>query len=401
MVPEVLKTAFAAWQDGHALPQAFYNDEAIYRQDLDAVWGRHWVWVGHESQLAQHGAFLRFDIDTESVIVVRGTDGALRAFANVCPHRGSRVCLEGAGTARGFTCPYHAWRFGLDGQLLSDRAMPDGFDRGDYGLQTLALAVYQGMVFVSLADDPPPFEQAVVPLEALTEPFGLSALRVAHEAVYPVEANWKLALENYLECYHCAPSHRDYARSHSLKDPDAVAALTAPLAARSAAAGLPTAEHSACGASALHPSLSTYYRRYPLFDGFATGSQSGQPLAPLLGKLAGFDGGATDLQIGVLNNFLLYSDHVVGYRFIPTGPHSTDIHTVWLVHEGAEPGQDYDLDALTWLWHRTTLDDERIIRHNQEGVNSRYYRPGPLSEMEWGIQDFHHGYFRDLALVTP
>ena len=100
-----VETAFAQWTPGHALPQPFYTDESIYRADLDAVWSRHWIWVGHSSELSGVGDFLRFDVDRESVLVVRGQDGEVRAFANVCPHRGSRVCLEASGTANGFSCP--------------------------------------------------------------------------------------------------------------------------------------------------------------------------------------------------------------------------------------------------------------------------------------------------------
>ncbi|MEM6986973.1 MAG: Rieske 2Fe-2S domain-containing protein [Pseudomonadota bacterium] len=325
---DTARAAHGQWQAGHALPQAFYTDPALYRADLDRVWNRHWIWVGHASQVGKPGQFLRFDVDRESILLVHADDGVIRAFANVCPHRGSRVCLESHGTARGFTCPYHAWRFNLAGELLSQREMAEGFDRSRYGLRALPLFNFQGLLFVSFSDDPPPIEAASAGLQSLCGPFGLDRLKVAHEAVYPVDANWKLALENYLECYHCAPSHRDYSQSHSLKDPASLARLADGLDRRSADIGLPTDELSACGADAVHPACSVYYRRYPLFEGFATGSQSGEPLAPLLGELTGFDGGATDVQLGVLNNFLVYSDHVVGYRFIPTGPDSTDIHTV-------------------------------------------------------------------------
>jgi len=87
----------------------------------------------------------------------------------------------------------------------------------------------------------------------------------------------------------------------------------------------------------------------------------------------------------------------VGYRFIPRGLQQTDIQTVWLVHEEAQPGRDYDPDDLTWLWHVTTLDDERIIRHNQQGVNSQFFQPGPLAEMEGSIRGFYESYLTMIA----
>ena len=146
------------------------------------------------------------------------------------------------------------------------------------------------------------------------------------------------------------------------------------------------------GEHALAPGAEVYYRRYPLFDGYKTGSKTGEPLAPLLGSLSGFDGGATDIVLGILNYLLVYSDHVVGYRFVPRSVQETDIQVVWMVRRDAEEGRDYQVDDLTWLWHVTSQDDERIIRHNQSGVNSHFFRPGPLADMEWAINDFYDFY---------
>lgn len=252
------------------------------------------------------------------------------------------------------------------------------------------------MIFVCAAQDAPQIDDGLARLAPLTAPFGLENLKVAHTAHYPVPANWKLAVENYMECYHCAPSHKEYARSHTLKAPEEMAGLMAPLQARSAQIGLPTETLNMTGEAAASPCADIYYRRYPLYDGYQTGSRSGEPLAPLLGDLTGFDGGATDVQIGALNNFLIYADHLVGYRFVPRSLQETDIQMVWMVRADAEESRDYNIEDLTWLWHVTTLDDERIIRHNQEGVNSHFFRPGPLAEMEGAIANFHAGY---LAMI--
>ncbi|MGB0848686.1 MAG: SRPBCC family protein, partial [Thiolinea sp.] len=154
---------------------------------------------------------------------------------------------------------------------------------------------------------------------------------------------------------------------------------------------------SMSGVADKHAGHTAYYRRYPLYPGYDTGSEDGKPLAPLLGELNGYDGGTTDLQIGMLNNFLMYSDHVVGYRFLPKGLQETDIQTVWMVRADAEEGRDYDLEKLIWLWDVTTRADEKIIRHNQAGVNSFHYQGGPLSEMEYGIVDFYADYLELLG----
>ncbi len=398
LAPE-LAQAMKSRQTGYSLPREFYTSAAIYQRDLQRFWGQQWIWVGHSSQVPDNGDFFLFEFGQESVIIVRDQT-QIRAHLNVCRHRGSRVCLESAGNARSFTCPYHAWTYNTDGRLRGGRLMPEGFEASQFGLLPVHLLEFQGLLFVSLAADPPPIQDNLDKLARLTQPFRLNNLKVVHQASYPVEANWKLALENYMECYHCAPAHREYSKSHSLKDPDSMTSeLITSMQAKSQAAGLPIEELSICGSDTIAPGCETYYRRYPLYPGYQTGSQSGKPLAPLLGELTDFDGGATDIQIGVLNSFLAYSDHVVGYRFVPRGLQQTDIQTVWMVNIDAVAGRDFDRNALTWLWHVTTLDDERIIRHNQAGVNSHHYQPGPLSTMEWGIADFHHNYLA--ALNSP
>jgi Rieske 2Fe-2S family protein len=124
------------------------------------------------------------------------------------------------------------------------------------------------------------------------------------------------------------------------------------------------------------------YDRYPLIGDHLTGSEDGRPLAPLLGSVRDFDGGATDLQVGPVLFGLMYCDYVVLYRFTPRTVDTADCDITWLVRGDAEEGRDYDRARLTWLWDVTTQADKEIIERNQQGVNSRYYAPGPLSAME-------------------
>ncbi len=385
-------------RQGYSLERDFYVSETIYRADLEKYWGANWIWAGHISQIPEVGDFLVFEFGQESIIIVRDSNGDIRAHLNVCRHRGSRVCLSRSGNTHSFVCPYHAWTYGLDGQLRAGRLMPDGFDKREHGLMPVSVINYQGLLFFCLAEQPPSMQSALDKVENSTVPFSLANLKVAHEASYPVAANWKLALENYLECYHCAPAHKEYSKSHSLKDPlSCNSELVSAMEARSESIGLLNGEVAGTGALAEHPGADVYYRRYPLYPGYDTGSMDGRGVSTLLGNLSGYDGGASDLTIGPLNSFLIYSDHMVGYRFIPGGVQQTEIQTVWLVNENAQEGVDYELKNLVWLWDVTTRDDERIIRHNQAGVNSLRYSPGPLSKMEWGIQDFHFGYLNVLG----
>lgn len=394
--PEDLAALISRQKEGYALDREFYTSEAVYERDIRDYWNESWIWVGHVCQIPSPGDYFLFDYGPESIIVARDRDGQVGAFLNICRHRGSRVCVEASGNTRVFACPYHAWTYELNGKLRVAHHMGPDFDPADHGLFRVHVRILAGLIYICTAETPPDVDAAIEKLTPLLAPFGLERLKIAHEGSYPVPANWKLAIENYMECYHCAPAHIEYSRSHSLKDPASMTpALMARLAEASTAAGLPN-EKVRMNGPETGSEVDVYYARYPLYDGFQTGSRTGALVAPLLGDLKAAFGGANDMQLGILNNVLIYSDHVVGYRFIPRGVQETDLQVIWYVREDAEEGRDYDKDTLTWLWHVTSLDDERIIRVNQEGVNSFHFVPGPLAEIEWGIRAFYDGYLRHM-----
>ena len=394
---EGFKELISKYQGSQSLPRQFYTSETVYKMDIQHYWNHSWIWVGHINQIPNVGDFLLFDYGYESVIIARDKNNSVNAFLNVCRHRGSRVCIEKSGNTRLFVCPYHAWTYELNGSLRAAREMDDNFKTAEYSLKKVNLRIFHGLIFICVADNPPNIDDGLLQLEPLVEPFEFENLKIVHSANYPVAANWKLALENYMECYHCAPAHLEYSRSHSLKDPSSAnIELKNCMLKKSMDVGLSGEELHINLLESNNVEMDFYFSRYPLFQGYKTGSKSGEKLAPLLGRLKDFDGGTSDIQIGILNNFLSYSDHVIGYRFIPRSLQITDIEVIWMVREDAEEGKDYNLEDLTWLWHCTSQDDERIIALNQKGVNSNHYVPGPLSNMEWGIKAFHAGYLKQL-----
>ncbi len=391
---EDLATLLEMQSEGYALTRGFYTSREVYEADIRTYWNQTWIWVGHVSQLPQKGSYFLFEYGPESIIIARDRKGEIGAFVNMCRHRGARVCQERAGRTHSFTCPYHAWVYELNGNLRAAREMDEGFDTSEHGLLRAHIRVFEGLIFISTAETPPAIEPGMETLGAHLGPLKLEQMKIAHEASYPVPANWKLAVENYMECYHCSPAHLDYSISHSLKDPRSITPeLLASMKAACAKAGVDEEVRAFVqNTDPSDPTLEAYTGRYPLYPGFKTGSKTGELVAPLLGDLqAPFDA-AWDIQLGMINNLLIYSDHVVGYRFVPRGVQETDIQMVWMVREDAEEGRDYNIKDLTWLWHMTTLDDERIIRVNQEGVNSYHFRPGPLSRMEDFIWDFYRSY---------
>lgn len=379
----------AGCKPGFALPAAFYNADEIYRRDVEQIVMRSWIYACHQSELAEVGSFRLLELAGESVVVVKTATGEIKAHFNVCRHRGSRVCLAESGRAQNLVCPYHGWAYDLHGKLLNSREMPAGFDKSAYGLKPASVSVVHGMVFVNFDADAAPFLPFTTPLNKALDIYDLANAQVAHQETWNVQANWKLAVENFMECYHCAPAHPEYARAHSLKLPSRLSEkLLGPMYERCESLGIYSETIDGEGGESGTWLNSIFYGRHPLFDGYVTGSEDGKPLAPLLGNMPDYDGAAADIQMGLMCYGLVYPDHAVIYSFLPMGKHSTDMKIIWLVRGDAVEGVDYQRDQLTWLWRVTTEADKTIILNNQLGVNSRVYEPGPYAEMEAFTQLF-------------
>jgi phenylpropionate dioxygenase-like ring-hydroxylating dioxygenase large terminal subunit len=196
-------------------------------------------------------------------------------------------------------------------------------------------------------------------------------------------------VENYMECYHCAPAHREYSRFHLLARPAALNhEADARVRRRAEALGLAITEVDHWGLKARPGQESADSVRSALAEGAVSGSEDGKPLAPLMGQFREFDGGVTFFDVGLTSNFLAYPDHGLIYRFVPKSFDCTDMEVIWLVREDARAGIDYDLERLTWLWKVTSEADKRIIELNQQGIRSLYYEPGPYSSMEAHTERF-------------
>lgn len=383
MIQDKVEQLLSQQKEMFAMPRDLYRDPDIYEREVDRIFMNAWLYAGHNSEIPNVGDWFLFEFAQESVIITRSGKNDVRALLNVCRHRGSRVCVESKGCSRTLRCRYHGWTYDLEGKLMAAAHMGDTFDRREMGLKSIAVEVLDGMIFINFAENPTLFEPVRAGLSDALRPYRLNEAKVAHRQSYPIRANWKLAVENYCECYHCAPAHPEYSKGHSLAKPDSrTSELNARVMARAASCGLSDSRINNVYRDAPGFGADYSYDRYALWREHVTGSPDGKPVAPLLGTIRDYDGGATDLQVGPVTFGLMYCDHVVLYRFTPLSLDSADCDITWLVRGDAEEGVDYDREKLTWLWDVTTQADKAIIERNQAGVNSRYYQPGPLSRME-------------------
>ena len=256
----------------------------MYETEIRRIFLRSWLYVGHQSQVPGRGDYFLFEIAGESVIVIRNAEGGINAMMNVCRHRGSRICDQPTGHESRLVCRYHGWTYGLDGGLRAAGHMPQGFDRSQLGLRRLHTRVFMGLIFVSFADEPPAFEPIERDLGEPLRPYGLDRAKVAHRQNYPITSNWKLAVENYCECYHCGPAHPEYSVAHGRAvPPEQLEAMLAAVMQRAPEVGLTQHTIRKSWLASGDLGVDRGFDRYPLLRGHLTGSRDGKPVAPLLG----------------------------------------------------------------------------------------------------------------------
>jgi Rieske 2Fe-2S family protein len=385
---------------GRALEREFYADPSIFERDMDRMLLRHWFCAAHVASVPRPGDFLLVDLGQESVIIVRTQGGQIKALVNVCRHRGSRICTSRSGRvpAGRFTCPYHAWSYDLDGRLVVAREMAASFDRDQFGLKSLPVRVVEGLIFTTFAAAPLDFGSAEQALAQSAGVHGWAKAKIAHRETFSINANWKLAVENYMECYHCQPAHPEFSKRHVYARPAKQSELLERAGRRRAEAlGIFIADVDQYGCAAKPGTESVSVFRSVLSDGVASATADDKPIARLMGDFSEHDGNSTYFDIGPLSDFLAYADHGLIYRFVPRAVQHTEMEVIWLVHADAVEGKDYDVGRLTWLWATTSLEDKKIVELNQAGVNSRLFEPGPYSLQEPYALRFVDWYLQELA----
>jgi Rieske 2Fe-2S family protein len=346
-----------------SLPKASYTCEAEFARERDGVLLPAWFCVGRADRLAEAGDYLTADVAGESVIVVRGEDGELRGFDNLCRHRGSRLVppedaapdADGGGCRfdGAIRCPYHAWTYGLDGTLRSAPFLPGLRNfRSELALHGVETGEWGGFAFVRLeSSGGPALAESLGEVPARVAGYRLDGLRTGASLTYQVAANWKVILENYNECYHCGPVHPelcdlvpDFARGGDGLDWDAG------IAHRD---GAWTFTRTGTTARAPLPGLSATERT----------RHKGELVLP-------------NLMLS------LSADHVAAFTVWPRSAGLTTIRCDFLFHPGeiARPGFD-PADAVEF-WDLVNRQDWQICERVQHGMGSRRFTVGYLAPME-------------------
>jgi len=346
-----------------------YTDPAIFDAEMRLIFERTWVFIGHETEIPRPGDYMLVQLINESIIVVKGRDGVVRAFFNVCRHRGTRICTEERGHFSGsIQCPYHAWTYGLDGQLIAARYMQQtkGFDKRDYPLHAVALAEWEGFLFLNLALESEPFEHAFAPLIGKFRAWHMPELRAARRIEYDVQANWKLLVQNYSECYHCSLIH------------PALARLSPPTSGRNDLFK--------------GPFLGGYMTMNDAVDSMTI---DGRTARPPLGEVAGAELNRV-YYYSLFPNMLLslHPDYVMAHTLWPLAIDRTHIVCEWFFDPVTMARPGFDPSDAIEFWDLTNRQDWRVCELSQLGISSIAYTPGPYAQAEGLLHAFDQDYLR-------
>ena len=393
---------------GHSLPAAFYTDREWFDRDLDEVFAKRWIFVATEPEIAEPGDYVTVTFGTRSVIVARHDDGSIRAFHNVCRHRGARLLTESTGSTGTIVCTYHSWTYGMDGKLLFADAQAPGFDKRCYSLLSVHARSIAGLVFICLAAEPPAdIDEVAAIVEPYLAPHRLAEAKVAKQTDLIENGNWKLVMENNRECYHCAV-HPEllnvFFPTWGYSSTDAIPSRLAPVFDRYRQATAELIE------TWNHHGLP--YPRIAQLDTRTTGFHIEREAMDLAGESFTLDGTVacgkllTDIderRLGRLSMHLqpnmwlhVTSDHAILFSVIPVGPDQTLVRTTWLVHRDAVEGVDYDLDRLTGVWEITNQQDADLVALAHQGISSPAYLPGPYGPSEFQVEAFINWYITTL-----
>lgn len=371
------------YRSGWSLEQPFYTDESVFEREWEKIWKKYWLFAGTTADIPRQGDYITYKAHKDSIVIIRGNKGEVFAHYNTCRHRGSLICLEEKGNAPKLICPYHQWVFDKDGTLLKSRLMPDDFDRESHGLHPVHVQVVNGLIFISLADDPPDFSPIRRDYSGFLQPYRIDEARVAYRKRYTLRTNWKLVAENFRECYHCGPAHPEYCNAvvgANLREP--VEDVLAERKVEWLKKGLEVDTVDFTGDS-FHFAV-----RYPLRPGVMSYSLDGKAVATPMGEHTDYDAGV--LGLVVYPNFWMdaVSDYVWTMRLTAVSSSQTVIDLAWLVDKDAKEGVDYDLDRLVEFWKITGEQDWKLCENNFSGIESSHYTPGPYAPIESDVAKF-------------
>ena len=353
--PERYRSVRKFLLEAETMPAWCYTSDAFYAREVERIFHREWNFIGRADRIPNHGDYFTIEFAGVPVVVVRGKNGMVRAFSNVCRHRGARI-MNGEGNARSFRCPYHSWSYTLDGRLERAPEMHEtrGFELADYGLKPVRLETWAGFMFINFDPDAVDLMTFLGDLPEVTAPYRFEDMTCVRRREYDLACNWKIYVENAMEAYHVPSVHmQTISRQKRENNP--------PIPSSGGYCGIFTRHE---GSRAILP------------------GEPGFPYIPTLNGLSAQ--GTYYILIYPSTMFGCTLDCMWWLELHPRGPEETRL-TVGSCFPGATVARD-DFDALIGnyyrRWETSIMEDNVISEQQQEGMRSPLVSPGRLSYLE-------------------
>jgi glycine betaine catabolism A len=359
------------------LSQKYYTSDKVFEQEKERIFNTYWTCAGHQSRIPNPGDYFLFNLLGESLIILRDKDNQIRAFYNVCRHRGTRICEAAEGKfSNSIQCSYHAWTYGLDGKLIGAPFMKEveGFRWEDYPLRAAPIELWEGFIFVHLGlpglsagtgEEPEPFAEMYAPLIGRLSQWNMGELKSHQRISYDLKSNWKYVIQNFNECYHCPTIHpllNKYANYTSAEN-DLVEGPFLGGFLSITSGGSMTVTGRTCA--------------IPLGDLNENESQRGY-------------------YYSILSNLLLniHPDYVMFHLVFPESPGNSRVVSEWLFHPEATDQPYFRPQEAVDFWHETNLQDWHVCELGQQGVESKAYTPGWYTPRESLLAAFDEHYLK-------
>lgn len=359
-----LAASLAPFGQSRMLPREAYVDPAVFAWEKRNIFGG-WHCVGHAGDLEGVGAQKAVGSGKDGILLVRGEDGRVRAFANVCRHRGHEMLACGTtAKRRGVVCPYHSWSYKLTGELRHAPGFESGdgfqFDTGQFGLTELRLVDWHGYLFVDPSGADIDFERHVAGMEEIVGPYQPEELTVVARHSYELDTNWKVIVENYQECYHCQAIHPELSR------------ISPPT----------SGENIELPGDWMGGWMS-------MIDEAQTMSLSGQSGGVAIKGLSQQELRTVMYLVGFPNLLVsLHPDYVMTHLMTPLAVDRTHVECAWAFPKEALEKPDFDPSYAVDFWDLTNRQDWGACESVQRGLSSPHARPGPLAPDEDGVYQF-------------
>jgi glycine betaine catabolism A len=361
-----------------------YFDPRHYARELQRIWFRNWMYVCRSGELEQARAFRTFELGDQRVLLVRDDAGLLRGFYNTCRHRGAALCTAPRGSLRSaaIVCPYHAWTYNLQGDLLrtSSKRNPPRFALEDYPLYKINVREWNGFVFVALTDQPPPFERLFdLPLNRL-DAWPLRDLLVGHVLKKTIQSNWKIFWENYNECLHCPGVHPKLSSLVPIYGRGLLEERDDPKWSEHAADPDPKYK------GGLRPGAESWS-----LDGRLTG-------VPFPGLTAEDRNAGHVYMTGLPSIFIVgHVDYVRVVRLKPLGPEQTELRVEYLFSPQTLADPAFNMRNVVEFTNLVMTEDAAVCELNQRGLHAAPHVRGVVMPEEYVIRQFHEWVNSELA----